>query len=78
MSDLAPLLRRPQRARHQASGADTDYNAWLQHEVEARQIPLQRAGTAQEVADAFVYLLSPTISDITGAVLDVTGGHRSR
>jgi NAD(P)-dependent dehydrogenase (short-subunit alcohol dehydrogenase family) len=66
-----------QRARYQASGTDTTYEAWLQHEVEARQIPLQRAGTPQEVATAVVYLLSPRTSYTTGAVLDVTGGHRS-
>lgn len=66
-----------QRARHHASGTDTDYETWLQHQVQARQIPLQRAGNPQEVANAIVYLLSPRTSYTTGAVLDVTGGHRS-
>ena len=66
-----------QRSRHQASGTGTGYDAWLQHQVEVRQIPLQRAGTPQEVATAIVYLLSPRTSYTTGAVLDVTGGHRS-
>ncbi len=36
--------------------------------------PLQRAGTAQEVADAILYLLSDQASYITGTTLDVTGG----
>ncbi|MCP4305775.1 MAG: SDR family oxidoreductase [bacterium] len=66
-----------QRTRHHASGTDTDYEVWLQHEAEARDIPLHRAGTPQEVATAIVYLLSPRTSYTTGAVLDVTGGHRS-
>ncbi|MCP4965415.1 MAG: SDR family oxidoreductase [bacterium] len=67
-----------QRARHQASGTDADYATWLQNEVESRQVPLQRAATPHEVAAAVVFLLSPSTGYTTGAVLDVTGGHRSR
>lgn len=37
-------------------------------------IPMQRAGTAEEVADAILYLLSPSASYITGAILNVSGG----
>lgn len=37
-------------------------------------IPMQRAGTADEVADAVLYLLSPQASYITGAVINVSGG----
>ncbi len=37
-------------------------------------IPLKRPGTAQEVADAIVYLLSPSSSYVTGAILNVSGG----
>jgi NAD(P)-dependent dehydrogenase (short-subunit alcohol dehydrogenase family) len=37
-------------------------------------VPLQRAGTAQEIADAVLYLLSPSASYITGAILNVSGG----
>ncbi|MDK4705892.1 SDR family oxidoreductase [Rhizobium sp. CNPSo 4062] len=40
----------------------------------APQLPMKRAGTADEVADAILYLLSPHASYITGAVLDVSGG----
>ncbi|ACB35451.1 short-chain dehydrogenase/reductase SDR [Leptothrix cholodnii SP-6] len=40
----------------------------------APQIPMQRPGAADEVAQAVVWLLSPAASYTTGAVLDVTGG----
>ena len=38
------------------------------------QVPMQRAGTADEVAQAIVWLLSDASSYTTGAVIDVTGG----
>ncbi|AGB72724.1 MULTISPECIES: SDR family oxidoreductase [Rhizobium] len=37
-------------------------------------IPMQRPGTADEVADAVLYLLSPHASYITGSILNVSGG----
>jgi NAD(P)-dependent dehydrogenase (short-subunit alcohol dehydrogenase family) len=40
----------------------------------AATIPLQRPGTAEEIAEAVVWLLSPAASYVTGAVLDATGG----
>ena len=40
----------------------------------ASSIPMKRAGEAEEVADAIVYLLSPSASYITGAILNVSGG----
>jgi NAD(P)-dependent dehydrogenase (short-subunit alcohol dehydrogenase family) len=40
----------------------------------AAQLPMQRAGTADEVAQAIVWLLSDAASYTTGAVIDVTGG----
>ena len=40
----------------------------------APTLPMQRAGTAQEVAQAIVWLLSDASSYTTGAILDVTGG----
>ena len=40
----------------------------------APQVPMQRAGTAEEVAQAIVWLLSEDSSYTTGAVIDVTGG----
>jgi NAD(P)-dependent dehydrogenase (short-subunit alcohol dehydrogenase family) len=37
-------------------------------------VPMQRAGTAHEVAQAIVWLLSDAASYSTGAIIDVTGG----
>lgn len=40
----------------------------------APMVPMQRAGTAAEVAQAIVWLLSDEAGYSTGAVLDVSGG----
>ena len=40
----------------------------------APMVPLQRAGSAQEVAQAIIWLLSDASSYTTGAIVDVTGG----
>lgn len=40
----------------------------------APQVPMQRAGTAGEVAQAVVWLLSDHASYVTGSLMDVTGG----
>ena len=40
----------------------------------APQVPMQRPGSAQEVAHAILWLLSPQASYCTGALLDVGGG----
>ena len=40
----------------------------------APMVPVQRAGTAEEVAQAIVWLMSDASSYTTGAVIDVTGG----
>jgi len=40
----------------------------------APQVPMQRAGSAEEVARSIVWLLSDQASYTTGALLDVTGG----
>jgi len=40
----------------------------------APQVPMQRPGSAAEVAEAIVWLLGAGASYTTGAVLDVTGG----
>ncbi|QEE45575.1 SDR family oxidoreductase [Rhizobium sp. WL3] len=37
-------------------------------------VPMQRPGTADEVANSVLYLLSPQASYVTGAILNVSGG----
>jgi NAD(P)-dependent dehydrogenase (short-subunit alcohol dehydrogenase family) len=52
-----------------ASGGDPDRARKM-----APVVPMQRTGSAEEVAEAIVWLLSDASSYTTGAVLDVTGG----
>ncbi len=52
-----------------ASGGQPDRVAQV-----APTVPMQRAGTAEETAQAIVWLLSDESSYTTGAVIDVTGG----
>ena len=40
----------------------------------APMVPMKRTGTAEEVAEAVLWLLSPQSSYVTGAFLDVSGG----
>ncbi len=40
----------------------------------ANSVPMQRGGTADEVASAIVWLLSDAASYVTGTTIDVTGG----
>jgi NAD(P)-dependent dehydrogenase (short-subunit alcohol dehydrogenase family) len=40
----------------------------------APQLPMQRAGTAQEVAESILWLLSEKSAYTTGALLDIAGG----
>ena len=40
----------------------------------APHVPMQRAGTAEEVAEAIVWLLSDASSYTTASIIDVTGG----
>ncbi len=40
----------------------------------APQVPMRRAGSADEVANAIVWLLSDSASYVTGTTIDVTGG----
>jgi NAD(P)-dependent dehydrogenase (short-subunit alcohol dehydrogenase family) len=63
---------------YEDAGAEEPYENWLITQAQERSIPLGRAATATEVASAICWLLSPASSFTTGAVLDVTGGLRSR
>jgi NAD(P)-dependent dehydrogenase (short-subunit alcohol dehydrogenase family) len=40
----------------------------------APTVPMRRSGSAEEVAEGIVWLLSPAASYITGAILDIGGG----
>jgi hypothetical protein len=52
-----------------ASGGEPDRAERL-----APQVPMQRAGSADEVAAAIVWLLSAEASYVTGTTIDVAGG----
>jgi NAD(P)-dependent dehydrogenase (short-subunit alcohol dehydrogenase family) len=52
-----------------ASGGEPDRAHRLAHNV-----PMKRVGTANEIANAIVWLLSDDASYITSAILDVSGG----
>ena len=57
---------------------ETDIHASGGQPDRARQmaplVPMQRAGSAEEVARAIVWLMSPEASYVTGANIDVAGG----
>jgi NAD(P)-dependent dehydrogenase (short-subunit alcohol dehydrogenase family) len=40
----------------------------------APQVPMQRPGTADEVAQSIAWLLSGAASYVTGSIIDVAGG----
>jgi NAD(P)-dependent dehydrogenase (short-subunit alcohol dehydrogenase family) len=52
-----------------ASGGEPD----RAHRV-SKLVPMQRAGTAEEIANAIVWLMSDEASYVTGSILDVSGG----
>jgi len=52
-----------------ASGGDPERAHRL-----AKSVPMQRVGTADEIANAIVWLMSDEASYVTGSILDVSGG----
>jgi NAD(P)-dependent dehydrogenase (short-subunit alcohol dehydrogenase family) len=52
-----------------ASGGDPDRAHRLSH-----MVPMKRVGSAEEVANAVVWLMSDESSYVTSAILDVSGG----
>ena len=52
-----------------ASGGEPD-----RHHRLAKTVPMQRVGTADEIANAIVWLMSDEASYVTGTTIDVSGG----
>ena len=52
-----------------ASGGEPDRAHRL-----SQSVPMQRVGTAEEIANAIVWLMSDAASYVTGSILDVSGG----
>lgn len=71
--DTGQWRRRFETAAAEATGP-LDYADWERDLAADRGIALGRFGTAAEVADMVVTLLSPRASYVTGASLDVCGG----
>ena len=69
VSSAAARLGSPGQYVDYASGGEPDRAQRL-----APQVPMQRAGSAQEVAQSILWLLGPQSSYCTGAILDVAGG----
>jgi NAD(P)-dependent dehydrogenase (short-subunit alcohol dehydrogenase family) len=74
------LIDTPRQHDRYSAEADsgTAYEEWLGADARRRRVPMGRPGTADEVAAAIVWMLSPVSGYTTGALLDVTGGLRSR
>jgi NAD(P)-dependent dehydrogenase (short-subunit alcohol dehydrogenase family) len=53
---------------------DTEIHAPGRLERLAPSVPMKRVGTAEEIAEAVVWLLSPAASYTTGSILEVGGG----
>ena len=56
-------------SRRQPAGGEPDRAHRLSH-----MVPMKRVGTADEIANAIVWLMSDDASYVTSAILDVSGG----
>ena len=59
------VIDTPIHAMHHGASFATDF---------APNLPMKRAGTPEEIAEAAVWLLSPAASYVTGSILNVSGG----
>jgi NAD(P)-dependent dehydrogenase (short-subunit alcohol dehydrogenase family) len=59
------VIDTPIHAMHHGASFPVDF---------APNLPMKRAGTPEEIAEAAVWLLSPAASYVTGAILNVSGG----
>jgi len=53
---------------------DTEMNSQERQARVRPTIPMKRAGTATEIAEAVAWLMSPAASYVTGTILTVSGG----
>jgi NAD(P)-dependent dehydrogenase (short-subunit alcohol dehydrogenase family) len=53
---------------------NTDMNSSERQARIVPTVPIKRAGTADEIAEAVAWLISPAASYVTGSLVDVTGG----
>ena len=53
-----------------ASGGEPD----RAHRLARHMVPMKRVGTAEEIANAIVWLMSDEASYVTSTILDVSGG----
>jgi 3-oxoacyl-[acyl-carrier protein] reductase len=60
--------------KHQASGTEVSYEAFLQGMSDANKIPLGRVGRAEEFADIACFMASERASYLSGVAINVDGG----